>query len=137
MAVEIEFTNLREHNAKIRKWADRTTPEQFDRIVRKIAVDVLSGTVELTPVLTGRLRGGWQLDVGRISESALGEADKAGWRTISQGLAKLRRATGGLAGKVIYIYNNVEYAVYIEFGTDTIAPFAMLRTALSRATAGL
>ena len=133
----MKFENLGQFNAKLRKWSGVLVPEHFDRVMTKIAADVLTGAIDLTPVETGRARGGWQLDVGHISESALGEPDSGGGATMERGMSRLRRASRGLAGKIIYIYNNVEYIVYLEFGTDKMAPFAMLRTAMTRATAGL
>jgi len=143
--VEAKFVNAKEFDAAIEKWAKKTVPWKFDQGMVKIVTDIVTETIALTPVSdtpdnSGRLRGGWDLDIDRFDTEENGRRDENGGTTEANALSKLtaaRRASGSLIGKTIYFFNNVFYAVYVEFGTPKMAPFAMLRTALSKVTASL
>ena len=40
-------------------------------------------------------------------------------------------------GQVIFIFNNIEYTIYLEFGTEKMAPRAMVRDTLSEVGSSL
>lgn len=128
--VNVRFVNMPDFNSGLVRFMEKQVPWKFDIVLKKIAFELMTSIIELTPVDTGRARGGWQLDVGTFSTDEIERFDKIGEATLQKGMAKLASITGGLMGKVIYIYNNVRYIVYLEFGTDKMAPFGMVRMSL-------
>jgi len=116
------------------KFANKNAPEKFDMIMIKVVSDLVTSVVFLTPVDTGRLRGGWQVGVGSMDLSSELPPDPGGSQTVKRAQDEIRAAAAGgktLIGKIVYVYNNVFYAEYIEYGTDRIAPFAMLRESIA------
>ncbi len=77
--------------------------------VRAIGFHINDRAAEMTPVISGRLKGGWLAEDGR---SADGEV-------------------------FVDIKNPVEYAVYVEEGTDRMTPRRMLSRAIAEAKAML
>jgi hypothetical protein len=70
-------------------------PQAIDKVKRDFIDEFVKRVQQKTPVLTGRLRDGWEGDVNQMSVS-----------------------------------NNVEYAEFVEFGTERTPPVAMLRTTI-------
>jgi len=101
----------------------------FERLLRKIALQVLVGTVLLTPVDTGLLQNNWQVNIGTVTADVL-DANKDKGGAISRAIGKLAAIPNNGIGQVIFIYNNVEYAIFVEFGTEDMKPRAMLRDTL-------
>ena len=95
----------------------------FTQIFRSMGFDGLRGCVMKTPVDTGRLRGGWLVSFGTPSEQVTQTEDKAGGLTITKGQSAIGNAE---LGQVLIIENNVEYGVFINNGTDKIAPRRMV-----------
>jgi len=132
MGVDVRFVNADEFTQKLTAFANKNVPEKFDMIMIKVVSDLVTSVVFLTPVDTGRLRGGWQVGE-QIDMASEMPPDPGGRATIDKAMASITaiRAQGSLIGKTIYLYNNVYYAEYIEFGTEKMAPFAMLRESIS------
>lgn len=126
----VSFVNVDAFNLALSRFSRQATPEMFDKMMIKIVADLLTAVVKLTPVDTGRLRGGWQASVGQMNSADDTGNDKNGSATVGAGVSAVKNS-GTMIGKTVYIYNNVFYAVYIEFGTPNMAPFGMLREALS------
>lgn len=112
----------------VRRWTEKTERKK-EKAVRTIALDLFSDAIKNTPVETGRLRGSWLPSIGTPA-SGEGPPDKTGGATIA-------RASGVVAGAelgdVIYLVNNVEYAIYVENGTARMAPRRMAGLAVQRA----
>jgi len=132
MAVNARFVNVDDFTRKLSAFANKAAPEKFDTIMTKVVSDLLTSVVFLTPVDTGRLRGGWQVGE-QIDMASEMPPDPGGRATIDRAMGSITaiRGQGSLIGKKLYLYNNVFYAEYIEFGTEKIAPFAMLRESIS------
>ena len=76
-----------------------------------------------TPVDTGRARANWQVAIGTIPSGTLELNDKSGQATIN----KVQAASMGVvAGDVIYLTNNLPYAVPLEEGYSKQAPAGMV-----------
>ncbi len=60
----MKFTNLPSFRSALRKAAKELSPKAHADFQRGLALEVLNRAVKKTPVDTGRLRGGWQVDVG-------------------------------------------------------------------------
>lgn len=89
--------------------AQRVILEGFRRVAMRMPVD------------TGLARGSTHVTVGVSpdSDNAQGTPDKGGQATIARGVANTMRLT---LGQAAWIYNNVNYIVYIENGSDKVAP---------------
>ena len=108
---------------------NRKTEAKIDTAIRKIAIDVFSEVVMMSPVDTGRFRGNWQVAIGRVPQGTLELYDKAGTATISKVQAE---ALNLKAGQVIYLVNNLPYAIPLEYGHSSQAPAGMVRLTVQR-----
>jgi hypothetical protein len=113
---------------EVTAWVAKTNAK-MELAVRKIALDVFSEVILMSPVDTGRFRGNWQVAIGDVPAGTLEIEDKDGTATIS----KVQAATMGLeVGQTIYLINNLPYAAALEFGSSQQAPGGMVRLAAQR-----
>lgn len=87
------------------------TLNAIDGTLQEIVIKIGDSLVYLTPVITGRLRGNWQLTFGSPSSQSLIRYDKDGGITMRDLESKSALFT---AGEVAYIVNNLTYAETIE-----------------------
>lgn len=99
-----------------------------DLVVRKVALEMFSRVITKSPVDTGRFRGNWQVAIGSIPGGTLVLDDKAGTATIARVTAV---ALGLKAGEVIYLVNNLAYALPLEYGHSKQAPSGMVRLTIA------
>lgn len=96
----------------------------IDLVVRKVALDLFKRVIMKSPVDTGRFRGNWQVAIESIPAGTLALDDKGGTATI----ARVTAETLGLkAGQIIYLVNNLPYAIGLEYGHSKQAPSGMVR----------
>jgi len=109
----------------------KKTSVQFGKLLRKVALMILKETVknqeDRRAVDTGLSVGNWQVMVGRDNDDIKG----VGASPVSDAVQQLYFLKNERIGEVIFIFNNVEYTVYLEFGTEKMAPRAMLRDAIN------
>ena len=132
-------SNLRSFTREFKALAKRFPAEQVRLIQRKLALDIMRQAAFLTPVDTGRARGGWLVTVNEPTSAAPGprsesiseaEAD----RELGDALRSAAEALRDLPDyAVVFVQNNVEYIVYLEEGTDRIRAYSMLATAIAGA----
>ena len=107
----------------------RSTGIRFDKIVRKVCLDLTRDIVLLTPVDTGMAKSNWFLGTTRVG-SIETSASK-------NGAPSLRRASDFAstlqAGGVFYIVNNLPYIMALEYGYSNQAPAGMARISVARA----
>ena len=111
-----------------------TPPSQFAVNVResieptqkRVAVDLTRNLVLNTPVDTGRARANWIVTVGKPSNRTLQITDKTGSKTV----AKAEKINIPAEGDLIFISNNLPYIVYLDKGTDKMAPFNIVQRSL-------
>jgi hypothetical protein len=120
--------NVQQFQKAVGDFVDRTDG-RFDQKIRKIALMVLQGVIEKNPVDTGLSQNNWQLDVGTVNEDIIPAGQNAGG-VIERGISGLGKLRNHGIGEVIFIFNNVEYTIFLEFGTDKMPPFAMVRDTL-------
>ncbi len=108
----------------------RETEQKLTDAVQKIALDVFSETIMATPVDTGRLRGSWMSSISQPSGANPGTVDPSGGASVARASGVVE---GAELGDVIYMVNNVEYALYVENGTARVAPRRMVGRAVQRA----
>lgn len=104
---------------------DAELDECFDEwrlIIRKVALQGLSGVVKKTRVDTGRARGNWFVDINeQLRSDPTDDKDKStdGAKTVSRGSAVIDRYDTYRGFPDVIIYNNVEYILPLEFGHGT------------------
>jgi len=98
--------------------------DNSEEIVRKIAFDMHSRIVKRMPVDTGRARANTQISLHNLPSNATLETDKSGNATIAFGNRELSQFK---LGDTVFIYNNVEYILSLEFGSSKQAPAGMFR----------
>jgi hypothetical protein len=90
-----------------------------------------------TPVLTGRLRGNWQISSGAPKSGTVEVTDPTGTTTT----AKVAEVAGKLSNKdaSVFLTNNLPYAYRIEYDgwSHTKAPEGMVRKNFIRVSQNL
>lgn len=116
--------------------------QQTKKKVSEYALKLYEDVIRRTPVDTGLARGNWFLTVGSIvtqptDRKFTGErapatnADAAG---AGEAMADARRELADFrVGKIIWISNPLEYAVYLERGWSGQAPAGMLELSVMEA----
>lgn len=126
------FRNLKKFNAALVATAI-AQKAKAKLAFKKLILEVARRAINRTPIDTGRLRGGWQItlspevtDNGRINK---GRGDVT---------SEMVQAVQALdLGMKAYISNAVEYAGYVEKGTDRMEGRFMLALALQEVTQAL
>lgn len=115
------------------KRAKENIRTESEKRVVALAANILSGTVEMTPVAKGRLRGNWQVDINAKPNEVLEVTDKTGSSTIAKGTSNANKYD---LGDTVYLTNNLPYAYRIEYlGYSSVkAPGGMLRITVDNVT---
>lgn len=116
----------------------KKTEEQMSQIVRKICLDLFTIIVTRSPVDTGRFRANNQIDLNGMSGSTLLEFHERGRGdtslTVTSTTAMQGRESAKLAqyklGDTVFLYNNVVYAMRLEFGHSKQAPSGVYRVSV-------
>jgi hypothetical protein len=132
MRIVIEWHNG--ISPRLRRLADARLPAVRREAVEETFRELLAETIRLNPVETARSRAAWV-----ASLEQLGGAPPAGWQgphptaeSEGRSLGRLDRDDGpDVTG--ITATNSVRYVPFLEYGTRRMAPFGMVRRALSRA----
>lgn len=98
--------------------------DKAELVVRKTALELQSGMVEMSPVDTGRFKGNWQCGVGGMVTAANDEPDKSGQGAIGRTNTVLQ---GWRPGQTIWLTNSLPYARRLENGWSGQAPAGMVR----------
>lgn len=102
---------------------ERETAAKLDLAARKIVLEVFSRVILRSPVASGRFRGNWQVEIGSVPSGTLELNDKDGTATVSKAAAA---SMGVKAGDVVYLANNLPYAMELEEGHSQQAPAGMV-----------
>lgn len=100
----------------------------IESTVRATALELFGSIIVGTPVLTGRAKGNWQTS---INEPITSIVDRTGE---TESIAELEDVAGGsIAGKILWLSNNLPYIRRLEFdGHSSQAPAGMVRINVSR-----
>jgi len=97
-------------------------------LVAETAMNLLADTVRLTPVDTGRARSGWHVSSNPDSHWTPDEGGSFPDET--QIIQREQGRAAGHQGLSLYLINNVEYIVSLEYGRSRQAPAGMVRSAM-------
>lgn len=102
--------------------------QSIESTVRATALELFGSIIVGTPVLTGRAKGNWQTS---INEPITSIVDRTGE---TESIAELEDVAGGsIAGKILWLSNNLPYIRRLEFdGHSSQAPAGMVRINVSR-----
>lgn len=94
------------------------TEKQLDNVVRKTSFDLYKEIINKSPVDTGRFRGANMISVDSVDNTA-----PANIRSQSAQLNEAKSTLSGkVAGHIVFISNNLTYAVDLEYGKSKQAP---------------
>jgi len=122
----IKFKNTTQFKLDLKKFGEQSE-ETFEKVFRKIALDIDSSVILGTPVDTGRARGNWFTTIGNPSSAvdAGGSAGKA--------MGQLNAAVAQLKlGDTIWMANNLPYINRLENGWSKQAPAGMVAINVAR-----
>ena len=100
---------------------------EIEQVIRKTAIDLTTSIIKSTPVDTGRARANWFVSFESAIEDTTEDTNSA--KALSNATNKL---LNGKIGKYIYIQNNLDYAVKLEYGASKQAPEGMVRINVER-----
>lgn len=100
----------------------------IESTVRATALELFGSIIDGTPVLTGRAKGNWQTSINEPITSIVDRTDE------TESIAELKDVAGGsIAGKILWLSNNLPYIRRLEFdGHSSQAPAGMVRINVSR-----
>lgn len=107
---------------------------ELNRIYRGFAITILNYLVLYSPVDTGRYRANHMISFGSPDTTVSEQTDRSGSVTLAAGIA----AIGGIQNgtfPVIYIQNNLPYAMELELGSSRQAPNGVYALAFQSAQA--
>lgn len=91
-----------------------------EAFVRKIVLDGLTRLIRESPVSTGRFKANWSTSITAITPG-----------TTEETVSNLTRQSSGISryklGQTMYLHNNLQYAVPLEYGTSKQAPKGWIR----------
>lgn len=98
--------------------------DKIERLRKAVVFKLFSAVVYDTPVLTGRLRGNWQISVGEPITTTIERQDANGSAVVNEILKN-----SGTGPCVVNMTNNLPYAARVEFDgwSHTKAPEGMMR----------
>ncbi len=132
------------------KFAKEELSRKLMEVQKKIVLMALRRVVEMTPVDTGRARGGWLVSINAPSpekvedfkraQFAAGEEtehptlNELGQEVVTKGLAILKTLK---PFQVVWITNNVDYIEFLEEGHSKQAPAGMVAITVAEIQASL
>ena len=104
--------DMKKFVAELEAFSEKTFTA-LDRVFQEVVVDLGTSVVRLSPVLTGRFKGNWQLTVGSPANFSLVTEDPEGDETLTQ---IKQRASTLQSGQIAWLANQLTYGPLIETG---------------------
>lgn len=108
------------------KFANKSLGE-IEQVVRKTAIDLTTSIIKTSPVDSGRFRANWFVSFEDAIDNTTEDTNSA--KALSNATNTL---LSGKIGKYIYIQNNLDYAVKLEYGASKQAPAGIVRVNVER-----
>lgn len=100
-----------------------------EQVCRKVAIDMFTGIVQMTPVKTGLARGNWFPSFNTPSAESTTTPSPGGVDVVSRA-STTANAWNGQGS--IFLVNNLPYIQALENGSSTQAPAGMVRVTVTR-----
>lgn len=113
-------SNIRAFEAGLRRYHRETLPQRLKDQVDGLALGVGASLMEDTPVVSGRMKGNWQLGIGQPPTGDVERTDTTAAGTVGQTLAEEARKLQPRRDpfSIIWWHNGLEYAVHVNDGTE-------------------
>lgn len=134
MLVVLKLANFDAFSASIRRLQDHVK-EVPQKLAKELIIDINQITIGTSRTDTGRYVGGWQISFNKPVFATNPYADGVS-RKSQEAQIKAKQITDNeqkaltFKGGTIFLANNVEYAIYREFGTPTQKPDYTLTLAI-------
>lgn len=100
---------------------------EIEQVVRKTAIDLTTSIIKSTPVDTGRARANWFVSFESAIDNTTEDTNSA--KALSNATNTIRK---GNLGGTIFIQNNLDYIVKLEYGASKQAAQGMVRINVER-----
>ena len=115
----------------LRRYTEKTVPDLARDRMTVIALEAARQVTLLTPVDTGRAKGGWQFTVGNAAGYAEGEPgrmdpSKEGVPGMATQMDVFDQMPNWNPGDWLWLHNGVPYITYLNDGTDKTSAHHML-----------
>lgn len=126
-------SNINDFDKDLRIFATVKVPSDHTDVVKKVALQVLTGVVNKTPVDTGRARSNWMTAVNEVPENTIEVKDRisreqASAESLNRGVPVIESMP---AFSTVSVANNLPYIGVLEYGSSKQAPDGMVRTTLA------
>lgn len=101
------------------------------QIIENVALRALEMVVARTPVLTGKARANWFVQIGGAGVEITTEVDKTGAVTIARGASVIGTYKQQIGFPVITMYNNQPYIGRLEDGYSNKSPEGMVAVTIA------
>lgn len=119
---------------QLKEFSDVLLPEYQTIFVKKISMELLKKLINKSPVDTGRFRGAWVVGRNAADRSEPDTADPSGTSTEIKGINDINSIR---EGDIVYLSNNLDYALMLEYGWSKQAPAGMVAISLNEIEAWL
>jgi len=126
---------------ELKEFSDKTG-RNINDVQKAVALDLFGKVIKSTPVgnpslwkskppkgyTGGRLRGNWQASIDKPATGILSKEDKNGNATIGKmsAIVESHKDDG-----ILWLTNNLPYAMRVEYGWSTQAPSGMVRVTIA------
>ena len=95
---------------------------------RKIALDGLRQLIRQSPVDTGRFKANWSTSVGSVGSFSTEIASSAPKGVLTGTISSQSKDIAGYkVNQTAFLYNNLQYAIPLEYGHSKQAPLGWVR----------
>ena len=123
---------------QLKEFTDQYLPQQQVLFVKKVSRKILVKLINKSPTKTGRFRGAWMVGINGANRDEPNTPDKYSKGVSNVSYQRARDIISSLQpGDSVYISNNLDYALMLEYGWSKQAPQGMVAVSLNEIDAWL
>ena len=104
--------------------------QESESHLKKVTTEMLQGVITASPVMDGTFRGNHRVSIDNEDKTADQSVnDLSGTQTLAEGTKEILKAK---LGNVVYLQNNLPYAVRLENGHSKQAPLGIYSLTFQR-----